>query len=284
MFFENIVKNFLNEVDDTRVYDEIFEDYLNQIDCDGKKCGKCYQNKKALQFLMRMHQRRKRIQKINEEFWAGVFHDIKSPMISIDYALKELVENDEILADIHILNRTNLNFIQELLESYRFESGAYEYKSEIVDLKKIIAELFLEHKYFLTEKNLKISLDKVEDGLCVEYDKTGISRIFSNLISNAIKFAHPESEIVIEGKKVEIENEMQIGQGILISISNSGKKIEQGMEKAIFEKFKTEDAKNGGASNGLGLYICKKIIKDANGKIWAENFDDGVKFNVVFAE
>ena len=210
------------------------------------------------------------VEKNNGEFWAGVFHDLKSPMISIHFALSMHKDRSELLEEIYRLNASNLRFIQELLDYYSFENGFYHHKIGSVCLNKILEDKLAHSKYFLREKNLSVKKKGFECEYVVNFCPIGVSRIFANLISNATKFACENSEIIIAIKNVE--------KGVLVSFFDHGEKIPEGMERKIFEKFETT-AKN---SNGLGLFICKQLTDKFGGKIWLENYKDGVRTNVLF--
>jgi len=214
-----------------------------------------------------------KIEEANKEFWMSVFHDIKNPMISIDFALRGVgsVEVDvEILEDVYNLNLGNLEFIRAILENYRFEEGFFEKKHENINLKEFLNELVGGYKYILQEKELRIDLDGVEEDLVLNSCPISISRVFSNLITNAAKFAPDGTEIMVEARPYNDSR----GGGVFIAITNYGEKIED--LKSIFKKFTSYTD-----SSGLGLYICRKIVNDFGGEIWAENFDDGVKFCIV---
>lgn len=299
MLFRNIAKKFLHGVEDKKVYDQIFDNYLSEIDCHKLTCEAMQSQRKLIHFFVKMHKRQNEIKKNNDEFWAGVFHDIKSPMMSINFALSELLHSyensgvlktdrdaspveQEILFDIYNFNLSNLNFIQNLLDAYKFEHGVYLDTKETINLKEMFSKLTNDFKYYIKEKRLKFHLDIAGD-LTVQHSSFGLLRLFSNLILNAIKFATANTVIEIKATKHD--------KSIFISIKNKGKKIKESALKSIFQKFHTgfsndkspQSVQN--ASNGLGLYVCAQIIqKTKGGKIWAQNMEDGVSFNVEMSE
>lgn len=90
------------------------------------------------------------------------------------------------------------------------------------------------------------------------------------MISNAIKFSAPSSEIIVS----VIDNNQDT---IQIKIADHGIGIPKEFKSEIFEmkpKFKREGT-YGEESFGLGLYICKQIVDQHNGKIWIENNTNG---------
>lgn len=274
MLLRMLIQNFKNGRVDEKTFNEVFSNYTEKINCDKTLCDNMLDVKRSIKFFLRICHQQRILKKLNDEFWANVFHDIKSPMMSINFALRPYIEENELFGDIYHLNATNLNFIQEILDAYNFQVGAYKREIEPVDLKLVLDEQILNNKFFLKEKGLTIEKKGFKGSFIVNYYAIGILRVFSNLIVNAIKFARENTVIEIEGKKTE--------EGILITFSNYGEKIIDGMEDEIFEKFKTATKLKIENSNGLGLFICRRLVNDAGGKIWAENFDDGVKISVLF--
>jgi signal transduction histidine kinase len=101
--------------------------------------------------------------------------------------------------------------------------------------------------------------------LLVFADKAMINTVLRNIISNAIKFTHPNGQIVISAEKRPDE--------LIISISDNGIGIKK---EAIGKLFRIDENQTTlGTQNekgtGLGLIICKEFIEKHGGKIWVES-------------
>jgi signal transduction histidine kinase len=124
----------------------------------------------------------------------------------------------------------------------------------------------------IENKNLKIITNfpkQLPNMLC---DKYRLSQVLKNLLGNAIKFTDFGS-ITLGAEQKE--------NSIIIYVEDTGIGISNDETKKIFTKFYQaytgEDRKNEGT--GLGLFICKEIIKKHNGEIWAESkVGKGTKF------
>nr|MDP9016677.1 ATP-binding protein [Thermoproteota archaeon] len=120
----------------------------------------------------------------------------------------------------------------------------------------------------------------------VEADKTRISQVLSNLLSNAnkssigeaeegIKFIHIDLKIIeddedrLQHQKTHHQNEKQ--RFVIISVRDQGSGINAELRKKLFEKFAT--GSYGGT--GLGLFISKNIIESHGGKLWFEDNENG---------
>ena len=114
--------------------------------------------------------------------------------------------------------------------------------------------------YFNSE-NITITYKASTQRLPVKTDRHQLSRVFNNVIKNAIQ-AIPEDEHGLLDVTVEAENDFAV-----VSISDNGEGIQAEMAQKIFSpSFST---KNSGM--GLGLAISKQIIESAGGKIWFES-------------
>ena len=116
-------------------------------------------------------------------------------------------------------------------------------------------------------------------------DRNRIAQVISNLINNSIKFIPNEYEkndnveegiinIIVEKIKTcskDNEDSNIIMNEIVVSIKDNGKGIDNEIYPRLFGKFASKSFQG----TGLGLYICKNIVKAHGGKIWAKNNEDG---------
>lgn len=196
------------------------------------------------------------LKKKNDEFIASLLHDIKGPMMSINIALSNSLKN-ELLRDIYKLNLLNLDFIENLLHSYSFENGKQSIKLKEVNVKILLEEQLGIYKHLLNERKLTVNVTGFKTLTPVNTCALGLGRVFSNLISNAQKYA-------LAGSKINIRAKMS-KQHVLFEFTNTLQTCDTNFCEEIFDKFYSQNAHY---SQGLGLYICRKITEDLNGKIW----------------
>jgi two-component system sensor histidine kinase KdpD len=106
----------------------------------------------------------------------------------------------------------------------------------------------------------------------VPVDYIQMEQVFTNLISNSVKYAPPDTEIFITAR---LHND----QMLLVQVSNEGPHVTEGDLPRIFDKFYRVTAAEKITGTGLGLSVCKGIIEAHGGKIWAENAPGQFIFN-----
>jgi len=156
---------------------------------------------------------------LRNKFWLkshltmGLTHELKSPLGSIrggmDILEHELasgtIDKTKIDDYMHMINR-NVDrldgFIKNLLDLAAIQESAVSVKKENVCLTPMLAHLYDSYKLLLKEKNLEFACD-VDNDLSVWADKEKLEQVFSNLISNAIKFTDSGKINVSVSKKVD---------------------------------------------------------------------------------
>jgi len=121
-----------------------------------------------------------------------------------------------------------------------------------------------DHGNDLTEKKIIIE-NHIRKNLKLTADKNLIRIVFDNLISNAIKYGQENGKIILSSE--ERKNER------LFSVYNEGQGIPGNKMNQLFRKFSRieSSASEGKRGTGLGLFICKDIIDQHKGRIWAES-------------
>jgi two-component system sensor histidine kinase VanS len=209
-------------------------------------------------------------------------HDIKTPLTSvIGYLelMKELpdmpLEQRAKYIKITLDKATRLEqLINEFFEITRFNLNSIVLQKKQFNLTFMIEQLVDEFYPMLQTKNNTISL-QVPENIMVYGDSDKLSRVFNNIIKNAVSYSHSNSEISITLNKE--------GSNIVVTITNVGDTMEKEQLNSIFEKFYRLDSarstQTGGA--GLGLAIAKEIIMAHNGAIKATSNDTIISFIVT---
>ncbi len=209
---------------------------------------------------------------------SSVSHELRTPLSTIKAAASSLRSNEvswdsaarpELIAAIDD-EADHLNMlVGNLLDMSRIESGALKPKREWNILSEIVGSVLARMKHLAGEH--RIELDVPENLPLVPVDYVQMEQVFTNLVSNSVKYA-PEKTMIRVRAFVE-------GESIRVLVSNQGPQVLQEHLERIFDKFFRITAADRVTGTGLGLSICKGIIEAHGGRIWAENVPDGLAFN-----
>lgn len=153
--------------------------------------------------------------------------------------------------------------INGIMEVSKIESGDIKPHMELVDIKEVLEEVWADLKEIARGKDIEFK--NIDRSIEIKYDRQKLYTVLKNLIHNSIKFSGESGEISVEVK--EHKKFLQIG------IKDSGVGIPAGEQDRVFERFyQTRGAKrSGGSGYGLGLSICKNIVRYFGGDIWVES-------------
>jgi two-component system, OmpR family, sensor histidine kinase KdpD len=209
---------------------------------------------------------------------SSVSHELRTPLSTIKAAASSLRSNEvswdsaarpELIAAIDD-EADHLNMlVGNLLDMSRIESGVLKPKREWNILPEIIGSVLTRMKR-LAGKH-RIEVDVPESLPLVPVDYVQMEQVFTNLLSNSIKYA-PEKTVIRVRAFVE-ENTIHA------IVSNQGPQVPQEHLERIFDKFFRLSETDRVTGTGLGLSICKGIIEAHGGHLWAENMPDGLAFN-----
>lgn len=217
-----------------------------------------------------------------DELIVYLAHDIKTPLTSMIGYLSLLSEIKDMpeeqrnkYIDITLDKSYRLeDLINELFDVARFNSEKIILEKEELNLNLMLEQIIDDFYPVLKELNKKIKFTSKEE-IKLYGDPDKLSRVFNNLIKNAINYSSDDSNIDISAIKDE--------KNAIIKITNKGKQITKEKLDRIFEKFYRLDSsrtsKTGGS--GLGLAIAKEIIELHHGKITASSTLKETNFTVI---
>ncbi|MEE0264967.1 MAG: HAMP domain-containing sensor histidine kinase [Acutalibacteraceae bacterium] len=204
-----------------------------------------------------------------------ISHDMRTPLTSVIGYL-QLAEksctDEETLQDIHIaLDRAKCSnkLVDDFYELSLIDSEQYVPVIEKVNICEVVCEEILANYLAFENKGILPLFEQADSKIIVWADHNLLARVVQNLISNGIKYSTGEMNFVITQEK-----------SVTLAISNSVFKPVD-VEK-IFDKFYRADDSRNGDGAGLGLYICKKLVEEMNGKIYAINENDMLTIKIEF--
>lgn len=217
------------------------------------------------------------LQKLNEEknyFLGMASHDLRNPLGNI-ITLSSLISQDighhfpqeykNYLDVIMSTSRKMLDMLNDILDVSRIESGMIITQLSATNLNDLFQECISLNKYTADKKNIHLTYSISEKAETAIADKEKVLQILNNLVSNAIKYSHPDTTVEITAEKTEAE--------ITIHVTDQGQGIPESEHKLLFSAFSKTSVRStsGEQSTGLGLNIVKKLVEAHNGKIWLKS-------------
>ena len=202
---------------------------------------------------------------------ANVSHDLRTPLTSILGYLQLLEQEDlspekreEYFQIVEGRARTLQSFIASFYDLSRIEGGELPLERELVDLGRTLSDQLAAAYEQIEEAGLEMEVD-VADGLPpVWADSGAVTRVFSNLLTNALR--HGTGAL-----SVKLYRE---GGCIVSAFSNQAEGITAEDVDHVFERFYTADKMRTGQSTGLGLAIVKALA-ERMGHTAAARWEDG---------
>ena len=222
--------------------------------------------------------------RMQKEFINVAAHELRTPIqpiINVTDFVKSRIKDHELREFLDILNRNAKRLkklSEDILDVAKIESNSLTLIKENFTFKEIIPDMIRDYQNCTDNKNIKITYE-IPDTLVVFGDKSRISQVISNLISNSIKFSSDLVSISIkaESKVINMHNASS-KEMVILKVKDAG----VGIDKEIFQKLFTIFTTNSYQGMGLGLYISKKIIVAHDGDLWAENNKDNTGATFTF--
>lgn len=245
---------------------------------------------KVLWVSIDVTQEKERANRAKTEFLTNMSHDIRTPMnaivgltaiagANIQYQDKVL----ECLGKITKASRHLLGLINEVLDMARIESGRISLEEEQFNLSELVDNLVTLIKPGIDEHrhSLEIHINNIEHE-DVYGDTLRIQQMFTNLMSNAIKYTPDGGKIIFS---IEEKKKVQSGLGCFqFCIEDNGIGMDENFQKIMFQPFTRADDKRTSRipGTGLGMAITQNIVNMMNGDIQVESAPNkGTKITVT---
>lgn len=240
---------------------------------------------KAIQAVTRDITELKRIEMMKERLIRDVAHELRTPVakfqMTLDWLEKELSQGDsgsrhqELLGVMKRNVALLMSMIGEVMDLSRLESGAERLERRPCELNRILLRVCEDLEPLIREKKLALERRFCAPPLLFAGDDRMLYRLFSNLVSNALKFTE-QGKIIVESEKA--------ADWIRIVVRDTGIGLEKDDLNKVFDRFFQKTAATPGM--GLGLALSREIVLLHGGKIWTESegLGKGAAFWIEFPQ
>ncbi len=233
-------------------------------------------NGEILERAMRHALERKRMEKQlareREDFVAMLTHDIKGPLHVILGVADMLL--DEIKCDSGhsysaplqnlIDNALTINsLVANYLDFAKMKSGGVSLVKQTLSVDEILARLCQRFHASAQRRDLTLELALADELPPVRGDPLAMERVFTNLLSNALKFTPSGGRVTISARPCK--------HAVAVSVTNTGPGIPSDEISGIFEKYQRARSSKNKDGTGLGLYIVKSLVEAHGGRIGVES-------------
>lgn len=222
--------------------------------------------------LLRNVTKLKEVDRLKSEFVMTASHELRTPLTSIEMSIDLLLEGGEQTLDdrqrqlltaaqeeVHRLKA----LVNDLLDLSRIEAGKVE-----MDLSPVPVDLLFEKAAAVIgrqaeERSVALSFETAGGLPPVRADPNKITWVLTNLVSNALRYTDPGGHVWASAE--------QAGPQVHISVADDGAGIPYELQPRIFDKFVQAKGERAAGGSGLGLALCREIVRAHGGTIWVNS-------------
>jgi PAS domain S-box-containing protein len=213
----------------------------------------------------------RRLEDLRSQFVATISHELRTPLASLHGAALTLREHDLPLDTQHdllqmIAEQSNrlANLVEEILVAGQLDSGSLSVVADTFDPEELVRGVVTAARSRVgDETTIDVSIPPVLPRVHGDGERT--RQVLLNLLDNAIKYSPA-------GGRIEV-GLATVGDRLRFSVRDEGLGIPVGEHERIFDKFYRldPDQRRGIGGTGLGLYICRELVRSMEGRIWVES-------------
>jgi two-component system sensor histidine kinase VicK len=229
---------------------------------------------------------RRRLERMKDEFISTVGHELRTPLTSLrasmglisSGALDKRLDKRKQMFDVAIGNLDRLvRLVNDILDFESIDKGRLALDCEPVMAADLLKQAADEAQGPATAARIEIQIDAKQERVLA--DQPRILRVINELVTNAIKFSPPDTDIRLSAHPAEARppgsdpgSDPGLAE-ICFTVKDQGRGIAPEKLEKIFDRFQQGDASDTRTSGGtgLGLALCRSIVEQHGGRMWAES-------------
>ncbi len=251
------------------------QDYLVKGDYSAKHLERSIRYAVERQALLRtLEITRKQQMEFKNQFLSHVSHELRTPLTCIHQYVSLLADGlagpvlpdqaDHLKTILKSVNQLHA-MIRDLLEATRAESGKLRVEPRCVAIGDLVRQAVAMMQLAAQEKRVGLEVGLDQRIPLVHADPDRVIEVLINMIDNAIKFTGPDGAVTVKACLVEADPST-----VYVSVTDTGRGIAPEAKAQIFERLyqDPEAVDNNRSGLGLGLFICRELVRLHRGRIW----------------
>src|ERR1700686_1110753 len=251
------------------------QDYLIKADLTSRTLERSLRYAVERQSLLRSLEIAQEQQlEFKNQFLSHVSHELRTPLTCIHQYVTLLLDGiagpiapdqaEHLKTILKSVNQLHA-MIRDLLQSTRADSGKLRIEPRCIAIGDLVQQATAMLRPTANEKKVGLEIGLEQRLPLVQADPDRVLEVLINLVDNAIKFTPPDGTVTLQASVVEADP-----SSIYISVSDTGRGIGPEAKALIFERLyqDPESVDNNRSGLGLGLFICREIIRLHEGRIW----------------
>jgi K+-sensing histidine kinase KdpD len=238
--------------------------------CD--QIGSAIKNAQLYERLKRSNAKLTELDRMKTDFLGIVSHDFRSPLASIVLAAKSLQKRPDLLDQQRLTEYLQvivdaatklINLAEDTLSVTKLESGQLTYFFNMVNLERLVKDAAA----MVNMSKRHTLMYEIDPNVAfVRGDQSKLRQVIQNLLSNAVKYSPTGGTIMLRALNHSTDH-------MVVAVRDEGIGIPEEFQQKLFQKFsriesaETKEIKG----SGLGLWICKEIVRAHGGNIWVES-------------
>jgi signal transduction histidine kinase len=251
------------------------QDYLIKGDISSKQLERAIRyavERQALLHSLEMTQKQQL--EFKNQFLSHVSHELRTPLTCIHQYVTLLLDGiagpvapdqaDHLKTVLKSVNQLHA-MIRDLLEATRAESGKMRIEPRCITLGELVQQTIAMLRPTAEEKQIGLEVG-VDQRLPLVYaDPDRVLEVLINLVDNAIKFTPADGSVMVQASMVDADPGF-----VYVSVSDTGRGINPEAKALVFDRLyqDSDSVDNNRSGLGLGLFICKEIVRLHGGRIW----------------